>query len=55
LDGNILLWNRGAQRMYGYEAGEVVGKSNSEILHTPEDIATGKPREIMGAALNDDK
>jgi len=47
LDGKILLWNEGARRMYGYEAEEVVGKLNSEVLHTPEDVAVGKPREIM--------
>lgn len=55
LDGKILLWNEGARRMYGYEAEEVVGKLNSEVLHTPEDIATGKPREIMEAALRRDR
>ncbi len=55
LDGKILLWNEGARRMYGYEAEEVVGKLNSEVLHTPEDVATGKPREIMEAALHDGK
>jgi PAS domain S-box-containing protein len=55
LDGKILLWNEGARRMYGYEAEEVVGKLNSEILHTPEDVVAGKPREIMGAALRDGK
>src|SRR2546425_5724256 len=55
LDGQILLWNEGARRMYGYEAEEVVGKLNSEILHTPEDVAVGKPRAIMDAALRDGK
>lgn len=55
LDGKILLWNEGARRMYGYDAEEVVGKLNSEVLHTPEDVALGKPREIMEAALRDGK
>src|SRR3989449_3971682 len=55
LDGKILLWNEGARRMYGYTAEEVVGKLNSEVLHTPEDVATGKPREIMAATLRDGK
>jgi len=53
LDGKILLWNEGARRMYGYEPEDVVGKVNSEILHTPEDVALGKSREIMQAALRD--
>jgi PAS domain S-box-containing protein len=55
LDGKILLWNEGAKRMYGYEPKEVIGKLNAEILHTPEDIALGKPREILDAALRDGK
>lgn len=32
---------------------EVVGQVNSEILHTPEDVALDKPRDIMQAALRD--
>src|SRR5678816_977715 len=53
LDGKILLWNEGARRMYGYEPEEVVGKVNSSILHTPEDVALGRPREIMETALRE--
>src|SRR5436189_3609582 len=52
LDGKILLWNEGARRMYGYEAGEVVDKANSEILHAPEDIALGRPKQMMDEALS---
>ncbi len=55
LDGRILLWNEGARRMYGYEPDEVVGKANSSILHTPEDVETGRPREILDGALRDGK
>ena len=55
LDGKILLWNEGARRMYGYEPAEVVGKANAEILHTPEDVALGRPHAIMDAALRDGK
>ncbi|MGE5781162.1 MAG: PAS domain S-box protein, partial [Hyphomicrobiales bacterium] len=55
LDGKILLWNEGARRLYGYEPQEVVGKANSAMLHTPEDVAAGRPREILEAALRDGK
>ncbi|MBI2421287.1 MAG: PAS domain S-box protein [Candidatus Hydrogenedentes bacterium] len=55
LDGKILLWNEGARRLYGYEPEEVVGKANSGILHTPEDVLSGRPREILDAALRDGK
>jgi PAS domain S-box-containing protein len=54
LDGAILLWNEGARRMYGYQAEEVLGKA-SDLLHTPEDVAAGRPRAIMQGALRDGK
>ncbi len=55
LDGKILLWNEGARRLYGYEPEEVVGKANSSILHSDEDVASGRPREILDAALHNGK
>ena len=55
LDGKILLWNEGARRMYGYDAEEVVGKLNSDVLHTPEDVSAGKPKEMMRSALQSGK
>ena len=55
LDGGILLWNEGARRMYGYDADEVIGRANSSMLHTPEDVAAGKPGEMMAAALREGK
>ncbi|MBI5439780.1 MAG: PAS domain S-box protein, partial [Deltaproteobacteria bacterium] len=55
MDGKILLWNEGARRLYGYEPEEVVGKANSSILHTEEDVTAGKPREILEAALHNGK
>ena len=36
LDGRIVDWNPGAERMFGYEKEEVLGKSPT-ILHYPED------------------
>ena len=51
LTGRIELWNAGARRLYGYDPEEVIGKANSSMLHTPEDIAAGKPSQIMAAAL----
>jgi PAS domain S-box-containing protein len=51
LTGKILLWNEGARRLYGYEPDEVVGRMNSSVLHTPEDVASGLPQRIMEEAL----
>ncbi len=55
LTGNILLWNEGARRLYGYEPNEVVGKANSSILHAPQDVQAGLPEQIMRAALEQGK
>src|SRR5882762_5055797 len=55
LTGKILLWNEGARRLYGYGPDEVVGRANSSILHTPEDIRTGIPDQILRAALDQGK
>jgi PAS domain S-box-containing protein len=55
LTGKILLWNEGARRLYGYEPNEVVGKANSSILHTPQDVQAGIPEQIMRAALEQGK
>jgi PAS domain S-box-containing protein len=51
LEGNIQLWNEGARRLYGYEPEEVIGKANSSLLHTAEDVAAGLPQQMMATAL----
>jgi PAS domain S-box-containing protein len=40
LDGTILSWNRGAEKIYGYSAGEVVGQPSDVILpfNQPGDV-----------------
>jgi PAS domain S-box-containing protein len=41
IDGHISSWNRGAQRIKGYRADEIIGKHFS-IFYSPEEVATGK-------------
>src|SRR5258708_2190670 len=53
LDGRILLWNEGARRLDGYGPEEVIGKASWDVLYTSEDVASGRPREILDAALRD--
>jgi len=40
--GRIATWNRGAERIKGYSASEIVGQHFS-LFYLPEDIAAGKP------------
>jgi len=48
--GRVSSWNKGAQRLKGYAAEDVIGKS-FEIFFTPEDIATGTPQSILDLAM----
>jgi PAS domain S-box-containing protein len=49
-DRHFVLWNVGAQRLYGYAAGEVVGHASYELLHTPQDIASGAVASFLAEA-----
>jgi PAS domain S-box-containing protein len=53
-EGVILLWNEGAQRLYGYEPSEIIGKPKS-VLYREEDVLSGLPREMMDGARKDGK
>ncbi len=45
LDGTILSWNKGAQRIYGYSAEEVKGQSIAIL--SPDDGGTEMKRQIQ--------
>lgn len=53
-DGRIVLWNEGARRLYGYEAGEIVGQPHT-VLHTEEDVRRGRPEQMMERVLDQGK
>lgn len=55
LKGVILVWNEGARRNYGYEAQELVNKESIEILHTVEDIQSGKVRRFFQTVRREGK
>jgi PAS domain S-box-containing protein len=49
--GNVVTWNRGAQKIKGYTAEEIIGK-NFACFYTAEDVAADKPqRNLREAAL----
>jgi len=52
LDGNVLCWNAGAERLFGYATQEVVGRHFS-LFFTAEDIVTGQPERELASARDD--
>ncbi|CAM3867099.1 Blue-light-activated protein [compost metagenome] len=51
LEGHVVSWNAGAQRIKGYRADEVIGKHFS-MFFTPQDCADGKPDWLLERALS---
>lgn len=45
LDGTILYWNEAAERLYGWSASEVIGRTVDEI--TSSDVSPSQAEEIM--------
>lgn len=48
--GIVRSWNAGAERLKGYTRDEAIGRSYSTFF-TPEDQASGKPGQLLAAAL----
>ncbi|HEY6126833.1 MAG TPA: PAS domain S-box protein [Candidatus Acidoferrum sp.] len=49
--GRIATWNAGAQRIKGYTAEEILGRS-TDIFYSAEEIRQGKPRELLTDAAD---
>jgi PAS domain-containing protein len=54
-DGKIPLWNEGARRLFGYEAGELLGKATLDLLFPSDGVAAGRPVELPGPLTADQK
>ena len=50
-DGRVLTWNRGAERIKGYSADEIVGQHFS-VFYTPEEREAGRPMSLLGQAAD---
>ena len=48
-EGHVANWNKGAERIKGYKAKEIVGKHFS-VFYTPEDQAAGRPQKALETA-----
>lgn len=51
-DGEIVLWNEGARRLYGYDADDVLGR-HTAMLHPAADADAGLPQRMLHDALAD--
>ncbi|MDD0977479.1 two-component system sensor histidine kinase NtrB [Pseudomonas fontis] len=51
LDGYVVSWNAGAQRIKGYQAEEIIGQHFSRFF-TVQDCAEGKPAWLLNRALS---
>jgi len=50
VNGTITNWNKGAERIKGYGADDVIGRHFS-LFYTPEDRRAGAPARALGEAL----
>src|SRR6476620_3683109 len=46
LDGTILTWNKGVEKIKGYKANEIIGK-NFRIFYLPRDREEGLPEKLL--------
>lgn len=51
-NGHIASWNKGAQRIKGYTAEEIIGQHFS-VFYSAEDIADGKPKRELEIAVEE--
>ncbi|BDU73528.1 PAS domain-containing hybrid sensor histidine kinase/response regulator [Mesoterricola silvestris] len=47
--GRVASWNQGAQRLKGYEAGDILGRHFS-CFYEPGDVAAGLPAQVLALA-----
>jgi PAS domain S-box-containing protein len=50
-EGRVLTWNRGAERIKGYSADEIVGQHFS-LFYTPDEREAGRPMSLLGLAAD---
>ena len=52
LDGTILSWNIGAERIKGYKEEEIIGQ-NFRIFYMPQDRQAGLPEQLINQAIKE--
>ena len=52
LEGRLLCWNAGAERIFGYHSHEIIGQHFSRFF-SPEDVLTGLPEHELKTATDE--
>ncbi|HJW08681.1 MAG TPA: PAS domain S-box protein, partial [Holophagaceae bacterium] len=52
LEGRVVSWNRGAERIKGYRAEEILGEPFTRF-YPPEDVAAGRPLALLDTAARE--
>ncbi len=51
-DGKLLCWNPGAERLFGFQANEIIGQHFSRFF-SPEDVRNGQPEHELKTAAEE--
>ena len=54
IDGTILSWNSGAEKIKGYKEEEIIGQ-NFRLFYLPEDRQSGLPEQLIDIAVKEGK
>ena len=52
LDGTILTWNKGAEKIKGYKEEEILGQ-NFRLFYMPQDRQAGLPEQLIAQAIKE--
>jgi len=52
IDGTILTWNMGVEKIKGYKAHEIIGQ-NFNIFYLPTDRQSGLPQKLIDLAIRE--
>lgn len=52
IDGTILTWNKGVEKVKGYTANEIIGQ-NFNIFYMPQDRQAGLPEQLINLAAKE--
>ena len=52
IDGTILSWNKGAEKIKGYKEEEIIGQ-NFRLFYMPQDRQSGLPEQLIAQAIKE--